>query len=295
METEVDLFALMSSLDDTPVVREDIVRAPFGFPGGKSRSLMEILPKLPQRRGYGEPFGGSGSVLLARSACDLEVFNDRYAGVTVFYRCMRDRQKSEALVERLRQVLHTREEFIWCRDTWKNCEDEVERAARWYYSVLMSFGAQARHFGRAVDGKGQQGPKLWNNLKLFPAVHHRMKNVQVENLDYRQCLKDYDRPDFVWYLDPPYYTYNKGMYEHNLSGDEHIELMERVQQLRGFVALSGYDNPVYDRYKWDDKYTWKVRVSMLGMAFNEECHTSGLEESQKRGHAQECLWIRESH
>lgn len=289
-----DLLALFNSLDDTPVVRENFVRAPFGYPGGKSRSLEKLLPLLPYRDAYCEPFGGSGSVLLSRRPSKLEVFNDRYAGVVAFYRCIRDYKKCRELTVRLEPWLHSREEFIWCRETWKDCEDDVERAARWYYMMVMSFGQQGRHFGRSTKGRSQMASKFHNNLKYFWPCHDRLRHVQVENQDWRECLRDYDQPEMVWYLDPPYVDYSKGMYEHDVTRREHVELLERIQALQGFVALSGYQNDLYDKYPWDQKYEWEVQVSMLGMAFTDTNNLAGREEELKRGKAKEVLWIREA-
>lgn len=289
-----DLFALFQSIDDTPVVRETYVRAPFGYPGSKWRSLKNVLPKLPVRGAYCEPFGGTGCVLMSRPSCELEIFNDRYAGVVAFYRCIRDYRKCQEMVTRLEVYLHSREEFVWCRDTWRDCEDDVERATRWYYMTIMSFGQQGRNFGRCVRGRAQLGPKLRNNLELFHSVHDRMKDVQVENLDWRQCFKDFDCPEMVWYLDPTYFDYNKGMYEHEMSKDEHFEMCERIQHLQGFVALSGYENPLYNKYPWDDKHKWQVQVSMLGIAFTDTNNLEGKQDELKRDVATEVLWVRES-
>ena len=289
-----DLFAMLTALDDTPIIREHFVRSPFGFPGSKARSLEQILPLLPYRDSYAEPFGGSGSVLLSRRESKLEVFNDRYAGVVAFYRCVREREKCEALVSRLGIFLHAREEFIWCRETWRNCEDDVERAARWYYMTLLSFGQQGRHFGRQIRGRSQMGAKLHSNLQLFHPVHCRLKNVQIENQDWRNCLKDYDHRDMVWYLDPPYYEYNKGIYEHEMVREEHVELIERIQHLEGFVALSGYQNQLYDKYPWDGRHTWEVQVSMTAFAFTDTNNMAGKEDDIRRGRAMECLWIKEA-
>jgi DNA adenine methylase len=290
-----DLLAMFQALESQgAVVRENIIRAPFGYPGAKSRSLDQILPHLPYREGYGEVFGGSGAVLLARNGSPLEVFNDRYSGVTCFYRVLRDRIKMNALLDRLNMVLHSREEFLWCRNTWKNCEDEVERAARWWYMTTTSFGQQGRNFGRGVKGKAQIGPKIKTNLKFFPEVHSRLIPVQIENQDWRVCLQDFDSSDWVWYLDPPYYNYNKGMYEHEFECEEHKELLERIFHLKGFVALSGYENPLYDSYSWDHVYSWMVHVSTLGQGFTESNNLEGHEETLKRGYAREVLYIKEA-
>jgi len=290
-----DMLAMLMGLENSGAVREDYVRAPFGYPGAKDRSLKEILPHLPYRVGYCEPFGGTGAVLLARHESKLEVFNDRYAGVVAFYRCVRDPAKIHQLVDRLQLILHSREEFIWCRETWENCEDDVERAARWYYMTAVSFGQQGRHFGRSVRTLSQIGPKLVRNLELFAGVHNRMKCVQVENLDWRHCLKDFDCEDMVWYMDPTYYEYSKGMYMHEMTKADHKEMLERIQYLRGFVALSGYDNELYNSYPWDEKYEWRVHNSALGLAFTDTNNLAGKERELTRGYSTEVLWIKKNH
>jgi DNA adenine methylase len=273
------------------VTRESFIKAPFPWPGAKSKSVENILPHMPYRNGYAEPFGGSGSVLLSRRPCNLEVFNDRFSGVTSFYRVIRDKAKLDLLIDRLQLCLHSREEFIWCKNTWKNCEDDVERAARWWYMVTCSFGALSRNFGRAVSGKVQQGPKLKTNLALFTPCHTRLQNVQIENQDWRQVLKDFDRKDMVWYIDPPYYKTTKGMYECELSDKDHYDLLEAIQHLDGFVALSGYENTLYSGYKWTKKLTWKNFVTQQSQAKTETNNL--LEIDMTRGYAMETLWILE--
>lgn len=286
-----DLTAMMLSMDSHSVEnREEYVRAPFPYPGAKSRSVEKILPHLPYRGVYCEPFGGSGAVLLSRNESPLEIFNDRFAGVTCFYRALRDHESE--LIDRLQLCLHSREEFLWSKATWKNCEDVVERAARWWYMVSTSFGSMSRNFGRSLKGKAMMGPKIKNNLQHFHPCHNRLVNVQIENQDWRLILKDYDNLDMVWYLDPPYYEYNGGMYECEMSKDEHKELMERIFQLEGFVAISGYSNRLYDSYPWNAVHTWEVQVSMLASAFTESNNLLG--HDLKRGKAQETLYIKEA-
>jgi DNA adenine methylase len=289
-----DMLAMLQALDQHDEVRESYTRAPFPWAGGKSKSLDNILPHIPYREFYGEPFGGSGAVMLARRPSQLEVYNDKFGGVTCFYRVMRDRLKMNQLIDRLNWCLHSREEFIWCKQTWKNCEDEVERAARWWYMVTTSFGAQGRNFGRAVRGKAQQGPKLKTNLKLFNEAHLRMRDVQIENQDWRQILKDFDHAGAVWYLDPPYYKTSKGQYECEMPDADHKELLERVMDLKGFVAISGYANPLYDdpKYKWSRRLQWKAFVTSVAQAKTD---TNGLNDvNMDRHHAHETLWIKDN-
>lgn len=285
-----ELLALLSALDQNDEVRENYVRAPFPWPGGKAKSIDNILPHLPYRDFYGEPFGGSGAILLARKPSGLEVYNDRFGGVTCFYRVVRDRAKYHQFVERLQLILHSREEFIWSRDTWKDCDNELERAARWWYMVSCSFGGQGRNFGRAAKTKGQFGNKLKNNLKDFFPLHCRLQNVQIENADYRVILKDYDQKAAVWYLDPPYYQTSTGQYECEFKDEEHVELLERVFQLDGFVAVSSYDNELYNKYPWTRKIQWKAYVTATALAATS---TNNHSQVQQRGWQNETLFIKD--
>lgn len=287
-----DLFAQMMGMMEKTKDRKEPTyeRAPFGWPGGKAKSIENITPHLPYRNSYGEPFGGSGAILLSRRPCNLEIYNDRYGGVVAFYRVIRDRAKMDLLLDRLNLCLHSREEFVWSRDTWKDCEDDVERAARWWYMVTCSFANLGRNFGRALKDKSQFGGKLKSNLRYFSECNLRLQKVQIENLDWRDILNDYDSKQMVWYLDPPYYQTTKGQYECELTQADHEELLERCQKLQGFVALSGYDNPLYSnpRFKWSRKLQWKKYVTSTPLVTAEK---GGYE--QQRGFQLETLWIKE--
>ncbi len=283
-----DLLGLFQEMDEDYGTREQYIRAPFGYPGSKMKSISQIIPHLPYRQSYIEPFGGSAAVMLNRQPCDLEVFNDRYAGVVSFYRCVRDKNMCERLINRLELCLHSREEFLWCKETWEKLDEDVERAARWYYMTQMSFGNKAEAFGRATHCKSQFGDKLKNNLKLFWSIHSRMRAVQIENLDWRDCILDFDGPDAVFYLDPPYLECNKRIYTHEITNYDHREMLAMIKNMQGFVALSGYDNDIYNSaLDWDNKIQWPVKMTMVQMG-------EGAQNKRTERHeVLETLWIKE--
>ena len=291
-----DLMAMFEDLErnSEPKSKDVIVRAPFGYPGGKSRSADKILPHLPYRDSYIEVFGGTGIILLSRHKSPLEVFNDRYAGVVAFYRCLNDRHKMDALCDRLEITLHSREEFVWCKETWLTCEDDVERAARWFYMTQYSFGSKGRNFGRSVTARGHMAGKIQNRIKEFPRLHERMVKVQVENQEWQDCLADYDNPDAVFYLDPPYIDAYPGTYKHEMAQQDHRLMLDIIFGMKGFVALSGYSNPLYEACDWDHRFEWEVFISIKGAAFTEGNNKQDMESQDKRGHATEVLWVKEA-
>jgi DNA adenine methylase len=290
-----DLGDLFEELERNtePASRDTIIKAPFPYPGGKSRSIKNICSHLPYTDKYVSVFGGSGCDILARRPVKLEVFNDRYAGVTSFYRCLRNPKLFDALVQWLELTVHSREEFVACRDTWQDTSDDVERAAKWYYMTSYSFASLGRNWGRALATRGIIGNKIRKKLTTFDAIHQRFRNVQIENQDWSDCLHDYDSPDCIFYLDPPYVDADTGIYKVGMSHDDHRRMIDIIFSLKGFVALSGYANPLYDNQDWDAKHTWKSYVSIQsgGHHGNKKEHLAGQIEYS---HAEEVLWIKDA-
>jgi DNA adenine methylase len=268
------------------------IRAPFAWPGGKTRSVKFILDLLPASDIYAEPFGGSAAVMLAKPPSKLDVYNDRFTGVAAFYKCLADAKLFNALLERLEVGLHSREYFEWCKETWAQCEDDVERAARWYIMQRTSFGALGRNWGRNINPMVNTGNKYHRKLDLFPTIHQRMKNVQVENCDYKQIFSDYDSYDTVFYVDPPYLGTDLNIYKDKWSSQHQIELLKTIFNCNGFVALSGYDCKMNDLFPWDDKYEWNTAVSIKSTANNER---NKKKTEYAREQATEVLWIKEAY
>lgn len=290
--TQEELLAAFESVDDAVQIREGYSRMPFSFPGNKQDSLVQILPRLPYLDTFVDVFGGSGVVTLNRAASKLDVYNDRHSAVTLFFRVVRDSVLRHRLIDRIKLSPHSREEFLWSRDTYNLVkDDDVELVARWYVSVQSSFAGRGKYFGRVTQGRGDMWQKIQDNLHLFHDIANRFLSVQVENLDWRMILKDYDSLGTVFYLDPPYIGHN--IYDYNMSRTDHREMCDRIFQMKGFVALSGYENDVYSKYPWDSIHTWGVRDRMTTVSTKTDSScVHGLEMSRKEEQV-EYLWIKE--
>lgn len=282
-------LAMSMGLNET---REKYLKLPFAWPGGKMEHLKKILPHIPYGKGYGEPFGGSGAVLLNREPIGLEVLNDRYSGITDFFRVVRDRKLYPLFMERITCTVHSREEFIWCKKTWRDLvDDPVERAARWYYMIRYAVNCKPRStFGRSTDPIVRFADRLHKSLPLFGPLHSRLHTVTMENQDWRQCIDDYDRVGFVWYFDPTYLDCVPGTYEEELSEDDHRELAVRIRHMHSHVTMSSYGGPktlaIYDQEGlWDDVIVFK-RTS--------RANTQRLDLDQDRVPVDEYLWIRKA-
>lgn len=125
-------------------------------------------------------------------------------------------------------------------------------------------------------------------------IHDRFKYVQVENLDWEQCVWDYDSTDTVFYMDPPFIDTDPGVYPEKMTQDQHRHLVDVIFSLRGFVAVSGYTNPIYENQNWDHRFDWDVYMSVKALAYTKENKKAGREDSHGRSKVNEVLWIKES-
>ena len=249
------------------------------------------MPHLPYRNGWADVFGGSGIVTINRKASPLEVFNDRHAGVIAFFRALM--HNLDDLIAMIELMPHSREMFKFCRESYMEDQDTVMRGAKWYYMVQSGFAGRAEYFGRLTRGRGSIFKKIRNNLELFQPIHERfvVQGIQIENLDWRDMFKDYDSPDMVWYLDPPYV--NSNIYQHGMSKADHTEMCHRIFELEGFVALSGFENDIYDKFDWDEIYSWDVSNRVATAACTERNNMENRENTIDRGSRTEFLWVKE--
>ncbi|WP_390881199.1 DNA adenine methylase [Nitratireductor aquimarinus] len=69
-------------------------------------------------------------------------------------------------------------------------------------------------------------------------MHERLAGVVIENLDWLAFIDRYDRPETLFYLDPPYWG-SEGDYGRELFGQEQFAVMaERLARIEGRFILS---------------------------------------------------------
>lgn len=265
-------------------IRAGYKHAPTKYCGNKKESLQHILPHLPQLDTFVDVFGGSGQVLFSRHRSKLEVYNDRHSGMSAFYRVLQNKEMLADFEQRLDLLQHSRELFYCFKDEINNVElDLVERALKWYFMVQVSFGGMGGNFGRVTKPDTPLFDKIHCYQGDFEHFHKRLQGVQIENLDWKDCINDYDDYTTVFYLDPPYW--NSNQYKHTMSKADHRRMCDMIFDSKGFFALSGYENDVYDQYPWDDIHIFEVSGNFT---------PSEHEHKSRATKHKEFLWIKES-
>ena len=214
----------------------------IGWIGGKKLLRKEIIARFPEEYGrYVEVFGGAGWVLFGREpeTGQLEVFNDANGDLVNLFRCVK--YHAEAVQQELDWMLQSREIFLQCFN--QRGETDIQRAARYFYQIKESFGCDTRTFATA--------PKpLINATAYLVKVRERLQHVVIENLDFERLLKVYDRPDALFYLDPPYHGTEK-YYSTQFSQADHERLKGALESVKGKWVLS-YNDDDYIRNLYKD-------------------------------------------
>lgn len=234
----------------------------FGWFGGKAAHLGFILPILKAAealgpfRTYAEHFGGSAAVLLNRAPAPVEVYNDMFDAVPNFFRCLRDHPV--VLREKLALTPFSRSEYVRCLAPQPGTDD-IERARQFFVVARQVRGGLATSatpgkwaFCRTESsrGMGQTIAKWDAAIARLDQVAERLRRVYIECGPAEESALRYDGPETLHYFDPPYVhaTRTDGGTSYGLEMDDkaHRRLAEVARSLKGRVAVSGYDGPLYD-------------------------------------------------
>lgn len=229
-----------------------MLRTPLKYPGGKVMLASKLVSLIPRHLIYVEVFGGAAALLFAKPPSKVEVYNDIDSNVVNFFRVLRD--KFDEFYKRVLLTPYSREEFYFCRDNLnEDGIDDVERARMFFVLSRQSYGGNLRSWGYTFKVACSKGARVISSylaaIDLLPEISQRLMMVQIENRDFREIIRIYDSEDTFFYLDPPYVLSSrrdgKAIYKHEMTDDDHRQLVEILLGIKGKFMLSGYYNEIY--------------------------------------------------
>ena len=206
--------------------------------GGKRRLADQLILRFPPHKCYLEMFAGGAALYFLRPPAEVEVINDINGDLVNLYKVVK--VHLEEFVRQFKWALSSREMFKWLKDTPAETLTDVQRAARFYYLQHQCFGGKIQSQSWGTD---THAPPV-NLLRIeeqLSAAHLRLAGTYVERLDWRECIKRYDRPHTFFYLDPPYWQ-TEG-YGVPFPFAEYQAMAEVLRGLKGKAILSINDHP----------------------------------------------------
>ncbi|AXQ78552.1 DNA adenine methylase [Streptococcus chenjunshii] len=221
------------------------------YPGSKWNLAQKIIDLLPEHKSYLEPYFGSGAVLFTKSPSPIETVNDLNDDVVNLFQVIQS--APDVLQEKLWGIPYSRSIYEMA---WKNKpNNEVDKAVNFIIRSTMSHGFRVfEKSGWKRDVSGRESAyavQHWNRLpETVREMAVRLKGVQIENRPALQLIEEFSRPEAVIYIDPPYIlsTRARKQYSHEMTDNDHIELLELLNQSKAQIILSGYTSDLYDRY-----------------------------------------------
>jgi DNA adenine methylase len=227
---------------------------PLKWHGGKYYLAAKIVALMPPHTHYVEPYAGGLSVLLAKDPEGVsEVVNDLNGQLMTFWRVLQE----EVAFSRFKRILDAVpfSEVEWQGSRNATGEDPVKCAVQFFIFCRQSLAGRMDRFAplsrnRTRRGMNEQASAWMNAVDGLAAVHSRLRRVVILNRDALDVIREQDGPETLFYLDPPYLgetRTSEGVYAHEMTEDQHAQLLGVICRCKGKVLLSGYPSDLYTR------------------------------------------------
>lgn len=235
-----------------PFTGEKPKRPALRWHGGKWKKANEIIAQFPPHQCYVEPYGGAASVLLRKQPAPHEVYNDLDGEIVNFFHVLRE--NTDDLIRAISLTPYSRQEF---EAAWDPCTDPVERARRLWIRCTMSYSAPTACSASATgwrfqrtEASGVSAVIQHRNNAHLRDVADRFLSLMIECDDALKVIERYDAPTTLFYVDPPYVHSTRSKwagkaYAHEMTDEDHIDLLGALKAAEGHVVLSGYNSALY--------------------------------------------------
>jgi DNA adenine methylase len=232
------------------------MKAIFRYPGSKwglANWIISHFPEGYEKMVYLEPFAGSAAVFFNKRPGIVETINDLDGEIVNLFQVLRE--YPEELKKILELTPYSREEYD---RSFEPCKDPVERARRYMVRTTQAIGAKM--YGKC-GWRNHKQPRIggtackWRNItdSIDTAVKRLRGStanlVQIEHRDALQLIEQYDHPEVLMYLDPPYVQSARKsgkLYHHEMDDSQQMELLRIISQSKAKIIISGYQSKLYN-------------------------------------------------
>lgn len=217
------------------------------YPGSKWNIANWIISHMPEHTTYLEPYFGSGAVFFRKHPVKSETINDINDDVINLFQVLREH--GEQLISLVELTPWARREY---EESYIKTGDPVEDARRFLVRCWQAYGTKLnRNTGWRNDIQGSRGvhiTKQWSRLpERMAHIVERLKQVQIECRPAVEVIRRLRYPEVLIYADPPYplSTRQWKLYSHEMTDQDHLELLDALDNHPGPVLLSSYENELY--------------------------------------------------
>lgn len=281
-----------------------ILTQPIKWHGGKYYLRRWITGLMPPHLHYVEPFFGGGGILLARDpdrdwlategqklpaalkGCS-EVANDLHGELINFWRVLQKPEDFEAFRQRVALTPFSEAEFDAALEFDVQAASPVDRAVCFFILARQSRQGLMKDFAtlsrNRTRGRINEQVNAWLSVvDGLPEIHERLRSVVILNQSACDVIRKQDGENTLFYCDPPYVHETRsttGEYAHEMTADQHRELLDVLAGIEGKFMLSGYPSELYSQ--WESQHGWKRHDYLI----DNKAAAGKVKETKT-----ECLW-----
>ena len=241
----------------------------MSYIGGKRAIAKQIIAVFPEHTTYVEAFAGGAQVFFRKEPSAVEVLNDLDGEMVNFYRVCQ--QHYEELLRYLRFTLVSRKWHELIKATDPATLTDIQRAARHLYLLKNSYAGLIRNLNYRCNVVQPPGFNPERLPEIIEETHKRLARVQIECQPYEKVLKRYDRPETLFYLDPPYFGLK--LYRHNLTANDFEQMTTLLATLKGKFVLSLNDVPevrrIFEQFRFREIDLHYTAQKIAGRRYKE--------------------------
>ncbi len=220
----------------------------LSYMGGKSLLAGKIVSKMPEHTCYCEVFAGAAWLLFRKEESKVEIINDINTDLVTLYRVVK--HHLEEFIRYLKWILVARDEFERFKAENPETLTDIQRAVRFYYLLKTGYASRIKNPTFSVAPSGKPRFNLLRIEEELSSVHIRLSRVYVENMHYADLIRRFDRPETLFYVDPPYYGYEDYYGEGIFNREDFKTLRDLLAAIEGKFILSINDMPeIRELYK----------------------------------------------
>ena len=240
------------------VIKENNNMAPgIRWNGSKNKIASWVVQHIPKHKIYVEPFGGGGAVLFNKKKSKTEIYNDVDKHIVNVFRVLRDKsdeihrllsftEKSQYVTEQVVEILKRNFEIPDVEIAWATL-------IKITYSIDRNPSTEKYYFLRTDNTRS-----LYGKIRVFEFFMERLKSVAITNEDAFNLINSdtLNKPNALFYLDPPYLNTKQDGYKEQWDIDKHEQLLDTLAKKKFKFLLSSYDNDLY--INWANEHNFYI-------------------------------------
>lgn len=235
--------------------------------------LKQYIPINPTK--WVEPFGGGFGLFFT---LDLKEYPDTqfiYNDINPLNCILFEHLKNDDFINRIKSVSITKELFD---ESYNNLFEEIQISSTKKKSkkVIKTANSEDKALSWLIilccgDSKDLMSKEFKGNSS-FEILKYKLsryseyfKRITISNIDYKDILNQHDSEETFFYVDPPYFGFEKYYINNNFNQDSHNELCNELKKIKGKWLLSYYK---FDQLeKWYSNYKIVSKKNNLSEEF----------------------------